>query len=36
MGYPILRARQALRNAEVQAENVEDTDGDIEAGNWEV
>ena len=33
MAHPILRARQALRSAELQAERAESfTDGDIEAG----
>ena len=32
MAHPIQRARQALRNAELQAESAEDVDGDIEAG----
>jgi hypothetical protein len=31
MAHPILRARQALRSAEMQAERAE-SDGDIEAG----
>ena len=33
MAHPILRARQALRSAELQAERAESfTDGDVEAG----